>query len=187
MPSEMQNIFFKSESKIMKVAKATEDDQNAIYKILGALESISNGEMPGIEDDIEDDEGIGRYRLHEALDAGENEYVPDEINYFIRRAIKHLLNVYSSAHPMRAAVNLSALLGNQNEIVDPDNSTLEIHPKIEQGLADTERLNWLLSNGMSKLSKDVMFGSNTDSSNYRAQIDVLMEAESKAMKDLANE
>ena len=174
MPSEMQNIFFKSESKIMKVAKATEDDQNAIYKILGALESISNGEMPGIEDDIEDDEGIGRYRLHEALDAGENEYVPDEI-------------IYSSAHPMRAAVNLSALLDNQNEIVDPDNSTLEIHPKIEQGLADTERLNWLLSNGMSKLSKDVMFGSNTDSSNYRAQIDVLMEAESKAMKDLANE
>lgn len=167
----------------MKVAKATEDDQNAIYNILCALESISNGEMPGIEDD----EGIGQYRLHEALDAGESEYVSDKINYFVRRAIKHLLNVYSSAHPMRAAVNLSALLDNQNEIVDPDNSTLEIHPKIEQGLADTKRLNWLLSNGMDKLSKDVMFGSNTDSSNYRAQIDVLIDAESKAMKDLANE
>lgn len=107
----------------MKVAKATEDDQNAIYNILCALESISNGEMPGIEDD----EGIGQYRLHEALDAGESEYVSDKINYFVRRAIKHLLNVYSSAHPMRAAVNLSALLDNQNEIVDPDNSTWAQH------------------------------------------------------------
>ena len=48
---------------------------------------------------------------------------------------------------------------------------------------DTVRLDWLLSNGMDQLSKDVMFGSNTDSSNYRAQIDVLMEAESEAMKD----
>ena len=40
----------------MKIAKATEADINAIYDILGALESIPDGEMPGGEDD----EGVGQ-------------------------------------------------------------------------------------------------------------------------------
>lgn len=154
----------------MKIAKATEADINAIYDILGALESIPDGEMPGGEDD----EGVGQNKLYEALDAGKDESVSDEINYFIRKALKYLLNVYWSAHLMRAAGNLSTLLDPENEIVDPDNNTLELHPNIIQGLADTKRLDWLLSNGMSKFSKEILFGTIVNDSNLRDEIDKLM-------------
>lgn len=154
----------------MKIAKATEADINAIYGILGALESIQDGEMPGGEDD----EGVGQNKLYEALDAGKDEYVSDQINYFIRKALKYLLNVYCSAHPMRAVGNLSAFLDHENEIVDPDNNTLELHPNIIQGLADTKRLDWLFSNGISKFSKEILFGTIVNESNFRDEIDKIM-------------
>ena len=75
---------------------------------------------------------------------------------------------------MRAAGNLSTLLDPENEIVDPDNNTLELHPNIIQGLADTKRLDWLLSNGMSKFSKEILFGTIVNDSNLRDEIDKLM-------------
>lgn len=38
---------------------------------------------------------------------------------------------------------------------------------------DTERLNWLFTNGMSKVSKEVVFGKNVNHSNFRSKIDRL--------------
>ena len=40
-------------------------------------------------------------------------------------------------------MNLSALLEPKNEVVDPESSTLDLHPNILKSLADTKRLDWL--------------------------------------------
>lgn len=128
----------------MKVAKATPEDVNAIFDILQALDAISEGEMPG---DDNEEINIGLFDLLDALDAGAETYVSDNVNYFIRQALKYLLNIQSFSSPTRAAWNLSAFLNPENEIVDPESSTLKMHPKIEQGLTDTDRLNWIIANG----------------------------------------
>ena len=44
-------------------------------------------------------------------------------------------------------------------------------------ISDTDRLNWLFTKGMSKLSKDVVFGTIVNDSNFRTEIDRIMREE----------
>lgn len=41
-------------------------------------------------------------------------------------------------------------------------------------ISDTDRLNWLFSNGISKFSKEILFGTIVNDSNFRDEIDKLM-------------
>ncbi len=41
-------------------------------------------------------------------------------------------------------------------------------------ISDTDRLNWLFSNGISKFSKEILFGTIVNESNFRDEIDKIM-------------
>lgn len=130
----------------MKVARTTEKDINILFDLLNALDAIKSGHMPEENEDCLIKQ-ISKYSLEESFDKDVEEYVSYECNYFIRQALKHLLNIYESGYLMLAAMNLTAFLNPENEIVDMNDSTLELHPKIKQGLEDTERLDWIIKNG----------------------------------------
>ena len=124
----------------MKVARAKEEDVDVIYDLLGALDRIKDGES--FEED-EESEGIGWCELQDALDAGEDGYVPDRVNHYIRQAMKYLLDTCYQGNGMKAIMNLSALLDQENKVIDPQSKTLDFHPDITKGFADTKRLDWL--------------------------------------------
>ena len=124
----------------MKVARAREEDIDVIYDLLGALDRIKDGES--FEED-EESEGIGWCELQDAFDAGEDGYVPNRVNHYIRQAMKYLLDTCYQGEGMRAVMNLSVLLDQENKVIDPQSRTLDFHPDITKGFADTARLDWL--------------------------------------------
>ena len=171
----------------MKVARARKEDVDVIYDLLGALDRIKDGES--FEED-EESEGIGWCELQDALDAGEDDYVPDKVNHYIRQAMKHLLDACHLGNGMRAVMNLSALLEPENEVVDPESSILDLHPNILKSLADTERLDFIEKiiniDGMvkRKMGKGWVLFAEYDLSEpkplLRDAIDAAMQAEAKA-------
>jgi len=127
----------------MKVARAKKEDVDVIYDLLGALDRIKDGES--FEED-EESEGIGWCELQDAFDAGEDGYVPNRVNHYIRQAMKYLLDTCYQGEGMRAVMNLSVLLDQKNKVIDPQSRTLDFHPDIKKGFADTVRLDWLAKN-----------------------------------------
>ena len=158
----------------MKVARAKKEDVDVIYDLLGALGLFKNGES--FEED-EESEGIGWCELQDAFDAGEDGYVPDRVNHYIRQAMKYLLDTCNLGNGMRAAMNLSALLEPENKVVDPESKTLDFHPDITKGFADTKRLDWLASpeNTISKVMLPGWCSGEYDS--LRDAIDAAMQAQ----------
>lgn len=51
---------------------------------------------------------------------------------------------------------------------------VELPDKNLPEFSDTDRLNWLFSNGISKFSKEILFGTIVNESNFRDEIDKLM-------------
>ena len=70
----------------MKVRKATNQDVDAIFNIIGLLDVVRDGEMPNENEESDPQENIGKLALLEALDATEEEYVSKKVNHFIRQA-----------------------------------------------------------------------------------------------------
>ena len=164
----------------MKVARAKEEDVDVIYDLLGALGRIKDGES--FEED-EESEGIGWCELQDALDAGEDGYVPDRVNHYIRQAMKYLLDTCHLGNGMRAAMNLSALLEPKNEVVDPESSTLDLHPNILKSLADTKRLDWL-ADPENTIGKVMLPGWCSDEyDSLRDAIDAAMQAQAAEAED----
>lgn len=159
----------------MKVSKATNQDVDAIFDIIGLLDIVRDGEMPNENEESDPKENIGKWALLEALDATEEEYVSNKVNHFIRQALKRLLSIHSSAYPMRAAMNLSCFLEPSNEIIDPENNVLELHPKIHQAILDSERLEWFFEHGTSKSAKELVLGKDVNFENFREKIDAAIE------------
>lgn len=124
----------------MKMAKASERDIDAAGELLNLLNEIDtkfNGPWPT----------DGPDSLHEAIGNGEF----DADNH------KHLQALYNNlAALLRRAPNFHGrviggmcyvILYDKNEIVDPDADTIELHPKLQAGLQDTERLDWIEQQG----------------------------------------
>ena len=155
----------------MKVSKATNQDVDAIFDIIGLLDIVRDGEMPNENEESDPKENIGKWALLEALDATEEEYVSNKVNHFIRQALKRLLSIHSSAYPMRAACFLEP----SNEIIDPENNVLELHPKIHQAILDSERLEWFFEHGTSKSAKELALGKDVNFENFREKIDAAIE------------
>ena len=57
-----------------------------------------------------------------------------------------IVDISRHGYLTRAAMNLSVLLDPDNEILDFAQSALELSPKLQQGLNDTKRLDWLVKN-----------------------------------------
>lgn len=159
----------------MKVSKATNQDVDAIFDIIGLLDIVRDGEMPNENEESDPKENIGEWALLAALDATEEEYVSNKVNYFIRQALKRLLSIHSSAYLMRAAMNLSCFLEPSNEIIDPENDVLELHPKIHQAILDSGRLEWFFEHGTSKSAKELALGKDVNFENFREKIDAAIE------------
>lgn len=156
----------------MKVSKVQAKDIDALYQIVYLIESVENyGDIPYPEDYAgERVPDIGAGALDSALSARKDDYVSEEVNYFIRQAFQRLIELAKSGRPKRALINLETLIDPQSEIIDQESETLEEHPKIKQAMLDTKRLEWLFDYGLSEAGKGRM-GCDVTRENFRERID----------------
>lgn len=166
----------------MKVAKVQSQDIDALYQIVNLIESVADyGEIPYGEDySGERVPEIGLGELDRAFDARKDDYVSDEVNYFIRQAFKRLIDLAKSGNTRRALLNLETLIDPQNEIINQDSETLEEHPKIKQArqqlkqaCLDTKRLDWLFEFGLNEAERRCL-GREVTKENFRDRIDTRM-------------
>ncbi len=152
----------------MTWAKATPNDMEAACRLNQILDSMSRGEYPATSIEMEEDS------------------VP---RYFDEDQMPHLRALYDRIHDtLESAPGYQgrilgamcfAILFPGNELLDPDSDIIEKHPKIVQGLADTDRLLWVLS----QLPGDVLraligvVGESADVTELRQCIDARMASE----------
>ena len=128
----------------MKITRATHEDINALCDLAFAVAAMNEGNIPP-EDGSESDEweyiGVGNLLniLHDDTPASLQEESLD----ICRRCLIRLLEIAESAHITRAAGNLEAVFLPSNRVINLEADTLETHPSIDQGWADTARLDWL--------------------------------------------
>ena len=105
----------------MKIARATEQDIEALQQLTVLIEHPSAQLFD--EDDPQDFDGCNPEHLTMLWDK--------------------IVDISRHGYLTRAAMNLLALLDPDNEILDFAQSALELSPKLQQGLNDTKRLDWL--------------------------------------------
>ena len=120
----------------MKIARATPEDINALCDLAFAIDAIKEGNIPPADSEEEEWESIGSGNLFNILH--------EESLNICRRCLLRLLEIAESGHITRAAGNLDAVFLPDNKIINLESSTLETHPSIDQGWADTDRLDWLI-------------------------------------------
>lgn len=128
----------------MKIARATPEDINALCDLAFAVDAITAGSIPPAEGGKEGEwEHIGAGNLLNILHDDTPASLQKESLDICRRCLLRLLEIAESAHITRAAGNLEAVFLPSNHIIDLEADTLETHPSIDQGWADTARLDWL--------------------------------------------
>lgn len=131
----------------MKIARAKSEDINALCDLAFAIDAIKDGNIPPADGEEEEWECIGSGNLldilHDILHDDTPASLQEEYLDICRRCLLRLLEIAESGHITRAAGNLDAVFLPDNKIINLESSTLETHPSIDQGLADTARLNWL--------------------------------------------
>lgn len=105
----------------MKIARATEQDIEALQQLAVLIEHPSAQLF-----DEDDPQNF-------------NEANPEHLTMLWDK----IVDISRHGYLTRAAMNLSALLDPDNEILDFEQSALELSPKLQQGLDDTKRLDWL--------------------------------------------
>ena len=131
----------------MKIARATPEDINALCDLAFAVDAINAGSIPPAEGGEEDEwEHIGAGNLLNILHDDTPASLQKESLDICRRCLIRLLEIAESGHITRAAGNLEAVFLPSNRIIDLEADTLETHPSIDQGWADTARLDWLAKN-----------------------------------------
>lgn len=105
----------------MKIARATEQDIEALQQLAVLIEHPSAQLFD--EDDPQNFDECNPEHLTMLWDK--------------------IVDISRHGYLTRAAMNLSALLDPDNEILDFAQSALELSPKLQQGLNDTKRLDWL--------------------------------------------
>ena len=128
----------------MKIARATPEDINALCDLAFAVDAINTGSIPPAEGDEDSEwEHIGAGNLLNILHDDIPASLQKESLDICRRCLLRLLEIAESAHITRAAGNLEAVFLPSNRIINLEADTLETHPSIDQGWADTARLDWL--------------------------------------------
>ncbi len=97
----------------MKMAKASEADLEAAIKIASALEAIDRGLMP---------EGFD-------TDDGEREDFDIDSGRDCRNVIRYILDLMDNGSIGRVVWGMAVILDPANEVIDPDASAIEHHPK----------------------------------------------------------
>lgn len=127
----------------MKIARAKSEDINALCDLAFAIDAIKDGNIPPANGEEEEWEHIGSGNLLNILHDDTPASLQEESLDICRRCLLRLLEIAESGHITRAAGNLDAVFLPGNKIINLESSTLETHPSIDQGLADTARLDWL--------------------------------------------
>ena len=129
----------------MKIARATPEDINALCDLAFAVDAINAGSIPPVEGDEDSEwEHIGAGNLLNILHAAIPASLQKESLDICRRCLIRLLEIAESGHITRAAGNLEAVFLPSNRVINLEADTLETHPSIDQGWADTARLDWLI-------------------------------------------
>ena len=128
----------------MQITRATPEDINALCDLAFAVDAMNEGNIP--PEDGEDDEWeyIGAGNLLNILHDDTPASLQKEALDICRRCLQRLFEIAESAHITRAAGNLEAVFLPGNRIINLEADTLETHPSIDQGWADTARLDWLI-------------------------------------------
>lgn len=113
----------------MKMAKATEADLDAAMKLCSALESMARYRTMPMPDD--DPNELDKF------DAGNGEDC--------KKALSIVLELSERASLFRVVFGMAVLLDPANEIVDPVESVLQLHPKLAHALAVEEATEGLLA------------------------------------------
>lgn len=127
----------------MKITRATPEDINALADLASAVEAMFGGNIPpqnGAESDEWEYLGFG---LTDLLNGDWKNSQPEVVIDICRRCLLHLSEIIGIANISRAAYNLEAVFLPENQIINLEADTLETHPSINQGRADTARLDWL--------------------------------------------
>ena len=130
----------------MKIARAKPEDINALCDLAFAIDAIKEGNIPPTDGEEEEWESIGSGNLLNILHDDTPASLQEESLDICRRCLLRLLEIAESGHITRAAGNLDAVFLPDNKIINLESSTLETHPSIDQGWADTARLDWLAKN-----------------------------------------
>ena len=125
----------------MKIARATPEDINALADLASAVEAMRDGNIPP-EDGEDEWEYIGLL-LTDLLRSDIPPSQQEEVINICRRCLLRLFEIADSGWLMRAATNLDTVFMPENQIINLEADTLETHPSIDQGWADTARLDWL--------------------------------------------
>lgn len=127
----------------MKITRATPEDINALCDLAFAVDAMNEGNIP--PEDGEDDEWeyIGPL-LTDLLRSDIPPSQQEEVINICRRCLLRLFEIADSGWLMRAATNLDTVFMPENQIINLEADTLETHPSIDQGWADTARLDWLI-------------------------------------------
>ncbi|WP_153716750.1 hypothetical protein [Eikenella corrodens] len=125
----------------MKIARATPEDINALADLASAVEAMRDGNIPP-EDGEDEWEYIGPL-LTDLLRSDIPPSQQEEVINICRRCLLRLFEIADSGWLMRAATNLDTVFMPENQIINLEAGTLETHPSIDQGWADTARLDWL--------------------------------------------
>ena len=125
----------------MKITRATPEDINALADLASAVEAMRDGNIPP-EDGEDEWEYIGPL-LTDLLRSDIPPSQQEEVINICRRCLLRLFEIADSGWLMRAATNLDTVFMPENQIINLEADTLETHPSIDQGLADTARLDWL--------------------------------------------
>lgn len=114
----------------MKMAKASKNDLDVALEMCRALQSLENGYLP--DEMTEGDDGVAYYADEHA-----------------EKLVEHLVAISKRASLFRVCFGMTVLLDPQNEIVDPESSALELHPRLAlcakacEGIADETLKSWL--------------------------------------------
>ena len=139
----------------MKITRATEQDIEALQQLAVLIEHPSAQLFD--EDDPQNFDGCNPEHLTMLRDK--------------------IVDISRHGYLTRAAMNLSALLDPDNEILDFAQSALELSPKLQQGLNDTKRLDWL-ADPANKISSVILPGWCSDEyDSLRDAIDAAMQAQ----------
>ena len=145
----------------MKITRATEQDIEALQQLAVLIEHPSAQLFD--EDDPQNFDGCNPEHLTMLWDK--------------------IVDISRHGYLTRAAMNLSALLDPDNEILDFAQSALELSPKLQQGLNDTKRLDWL-ADPANKISSVILPGWCSDEyDSLRDAIDAAMQEQAAEAKE----
>lgn len=113
----------------MKIARPEREEINEAFKLLRALGDVLQGIDPMKTNKNEDDEPVWL----EDKDKGQ--------------VLDHITELYDGCNIEWLLAVLDTLIIPENKIIDDTADTLEPHPDILRGIADSKRLDWLSKQG----------------------------------------